>query len=312
MIWFSYEYVVNCPCHSYSAIIIIHCIITITITISITSTHHQWSYATHRTDSTIHSHTISDALLYTTITGTYVLMKHQYNYLLHTINNPYYYHVLYCHHLHYIQWLAVCSVNQIIANIAIICYTTYTIITATIITYTTTGRYTIDCVPSSALLLSSLMYYNYLWYHYPYSDHFYYYKSRRFPSMISSISIKLMQLFYCCMFGYLCSMCRSTNCSNGQFLCTGVTTMLNFFTTSNGFRSTLPVVSNLTAMNVWDGVCMCFIYASLLEFVCVNYMGRKRPQHNVVYRPGENPVTQVSLFLIHLYIYIYIYLFIMH
>ncbi|XP_065333119.1 glutamate-gated chloride channel isoform X1 [Cloeon dipterum] len=72
----------------------------------------------------------------------------------------------------------------------------------------------------------------------------------------------------------------------------GVTTMLNFFTTSNGFRSTLPVVSNLTAMNVWDGVCMCFIYASLLEFVCVNYVGRKRPQHNVVYRPGENPVAQ--------------------
>ncbi|KAK1122614.1 hypothetical protein K0M31_009058 [Melipona bicolor] len=75
----------------------------------------------------------------------------------------------------------------------------------------------------------------------------------------------------------------------------GVTTMLNFFTTSNGFRSTLPVVSNLTAMNVWDGVCMCFIYASLLEFVCVNYVGRKRPMHNVVYRPGENPVTQVLL-----------------
>ncbi|XP_023317111.1 glutamate-gated chloride channel isoform X2 [Trichogramma pretiosum] len=75
----------------------------------------------------------------------------------------------------------------------------------------------------------------------------------------------------------------------------GVTTMLNFFTTSNGFRSTLPVVSNLTAMNVWDGVCMCFIYASLLEFVCVNYVGRKRPLHNVVYRPGENPVTQLLL-----------------
>lgn len=74
--------------------------------------------------------------------------------------------------------------------------------------------------------------------------------------------------------------------------------MLNFFTTSNGFRSTLPVVSNLTAMNVWDGVCMCFIYASLLEFVCVNYVGRKRPLHNVVYRPGENPVTQVMLIFI--------------
>ncbi|CAH0605789.1 unnamed protein product [Chrysodeixis includens] len=82
----------------------------------------------------------------------------------------------------------------------------------------------------------------------------------------------------------------------------GVTTMLNFFTTSNGFRSTLPVVSNLTAMNVWDGVCMCFIYASLLEFVCVNYVGRKRPLHNVVYRPGENPVTQVNTPSISLYL----------
>ena len=83
--------------------------------------------------------------------------------------------------------------------------------------------------------------------------------------------------------------------NSGKRLFAGVTTMLNFFTTSNGFRSTLPVVSNLTAMNVWDGVCMCFIYASLLEFVCVNYVGRKRPMHNVVYRPGENPVTQVLL-----------------
>lgn len=78
------------------------------------------------------------------------------------------------------------------------------------------------------------------------------------------------------------------------FFYAGVTTMLNFFTTSNGFRSTLPVVSNLTAMNVWDGVCMCFIYASLLEFVIVNYYGRKSPKHNVVYRPGENPVAQVK------------------
>ncbi|XP_035706836.1 glutamate-gated chloride channel isoform X2 [Folsomia candida] len=58
----------------------------------------------------------------------------------------------------------------------------------------------------------------------------------------------------------------------------GVTTMLNFFTTSNGFRATLPVVSNLTAMNIWDGGSMLFIYLSLLEFVFVNYIGRKRPR----------------------------------
>jgi len=54
----------------------------------------------------------------------------------------------------------------------------------------------------------------------------------------------------------------------------GVTTMLNFFTTSNKFRSKLPVVSNLTAMNMWDGVCMFFIYASFIEFILVNYLAR--------------------------------------
>merc|ERR1719323_1855582 len=54
----------------------------------------------------------------------------------------------------------------------------------------------------------------------------------------------------------------------------GVTTMLNFFTTSNKFRSKLPVVSNLTAMNMWDFVCMFFIYASFIEFILVNYLAR--------------------------------------
>lgn len=54
----------------------------------------------------------------------------------------------------------------------------------------------------------------------------------------------------------------------------GVTTMLNFFTTSNGFRSNLPVVSNLTAMNMWDATCMFFIYTSFLEFVVMNYLAR--------------------------------------
>lgn len=57
----------------------------------------------------------------------------------------------------------------------------------------------------------------------------------------------------------------------------GVTTMLNFCTTTNSFRSTLPVVSNLTAMNLWDGVCMFFIYASMLEFIIVNYLYRRYP-----------------------------------
>ncbi|KAG8200131.1 hypothetical protein JTE90_018919 [Oedothorax gibbosus] len=59
----------------------------------------------------------------------------------------------------------------------------------------------------------------------------------------------------------------------------GVTTMLSFCTTTNNFRSSLPVVSNLTALNLWDGVCMFFIYSSLLEFVTVNYLYRKTEGH---------------------------------
>lgn len=60
----------------------------------------------------------------------------------------------------------------------------------------------------------------------------------------------------------------------------GVTTMLNFCTTTNSFRSSLPVVSNLTAMNLWDFVCMIFIYASMLEFIIVNYLHRKMTRHH--------------------------------
>ncbi|RWS09118.1 glutamate-gated chloride channel-like protein [Dinothrombium tinctorium] len=81
----------------------------------------------------------------------------------------------------------------------------------------------------------------------------------------------------------------------------GVTTMLNFCTTTNNFRSSLPVVSNLTAMNLWDGVCMFFIYASMLEFILVNYLHRKvhqssaRPQsverHDTIHRTIGNPLS---------------------
>ncbi|XP_050524094.1 glutamate-gated chloride channel isoform X2 [Daktulosphaira vitifoliae] len=57
----------------------------------------------------------------------------------------------------------------------------------------------------------------------------------------------------------------------------GVTTMLNYFTTSNSFRRTLPDVANLVTMNVWDGVGMFFVYASFIEFVVVNFIGRRKP-----------------------------------
>ncbi|XP_076324648.1 glutamate-gated chloride channel-like isoform X1 [Tachypleus tridentatus] len=77
----------------------------------------------------------------------------------------------------------------------------------------------------------------------------------------------------------------------------GVTTMLNFCTTTNSFRSTLPVVSSITAMNMWDGVCMFFIYASMLEFIVVNYLYRKRGHSHPTNRSASaanQPVTESS------------------
>ena len=75
----------------------------------------------------------------------------------------------------------------------------------------------------------------------------------------------------------------------------GVTTMLNFFTTSNKFRAKLPVVSNLTAMNMWDGVCMFFIYASFLEFIVVNYLARWVQDPETQTKKRENAILEDSV-----------------
>lgn len=49
-------------------------------------------------------------------------------------------------------------------------------------------------------------------------------------------------------------------------------------------------------MNVWDGVCMCCIYASLLEFVLVNYVGRKRSDWPlpIVYQNKDQDYKQIT------------------
>lgn len=82
----------------------------------------------------------------------------------------------------------------------------------------------------------------------------------------------------------------------------GVTTMLNYFTTSNSFRRTLPDVANLTAMNVWDGVCMCFVFASFVEFVIVNCTGRRIIKPNTSCILGNGNISKVRLLTIVLFI----------
>ena len=60
------------------------------------------------------------------------------------------------------------------------------------------------------------------------------------------------------------------------------------------FRSKLPVVSNLTAMNLWDGVCMFFIYASFIEFILVNYLARWVQDPEQQKKKKENAILDVS------------------
>ena len=61
------------------------------------------------------------------------------------------------------------------------------------------------------------------------------------------------------------------------------------------FRSKLPVVSNLTAMNMWDGVCMFFIYASFIEFILVNYLARWVQDPEQQKKKKENAILDVSV-----------------
>ena len=57
----------------------------------------------------------------------------------------------------------------------------------------------------------------------------------------------------------------------------------------------MPVVSNLTAMNLWDAVCMGFIYTSFLEFVVVNYLARWVQDPDIQKRKRDNAILDVSV-----------------
>ena len=49
---------------------------------------------------------------------------------------------------------------------------------------------------------------------------------------------------------------------------------LTFLSAASSFRSQLPAVSNLEALNLWDSVSIVFIYVSLLELIIVDHLER--------------------------------------
>ena len=66
------------------------------------------------------------------------------------------------------------------------------------------------------------------------------------------------------------------------------------------FRSKLPVVSNLTAMNLWDGVCMFFIFASFIEFILVNYLARWVQDPEQQKKKKDNAILDVRIAIINM------------
>ncbi|KAL3181955.1 hypothetical protein MRX96_035674 [Rhipicephalus microplus] len=50
--------------------------------------------------------------------------------------------------------------------------------------------------------------------------------------------------------------------------------LLNLLSVNRGVRSELPPVSYMKALDVWMGGCICAVFASLLVFSLVNYLGR--------------------------------------
>ncbi|XP_075749628.1 glycine receptor subunit alpha-2-like isoform X1 [Rhipicephalus microplus] len=63
-----------------------------------------------------------------------------------------------------------------------------------------------------------------------------------------------------------------TNAPGRLFLDLGM--LLNLLSVNRGVRSELPPVSYMKALDVWMGGCICAVFASLLVFSLVNYLGR--------------------------------------
>ena len=68
-----------------------------------------------------------------------------------------------------------------------------------------------------------------------------------------------------------------------------MTTLLAMSTTQASINSSLPPVAYTKAIDVWSGVCVFFVFSSLLEYALVNYASRLVPRQNSRQRFLEKP-----------------------
>ncbi len=75
----------------------------------------------------------------------------------------------------------------------------------------------------------------------------------------------------------------------------GMTTMLTLVTTSIASREKLPKVSYVHALDIWIASCVCFVFASLIEFAIVSFIYRRERNRQQKVKSLQRDLSALSL-----------------
>jgi hypothetical protein len=75
----------------------------------------------------------------------------------------------------------------------------------------------------------------------------------------------------------------------------GMTTMLTLVTCSTASREKLPKVSYIHALDIWIAFCICFVFASLIEFAIVSFIYRSERNRRQKVKSLQRDLSALSL-----------------